>query len=76
MSRRHPRARPGVAPRSGGLINNLFAIIVDPARFTELPYFQEELGAILAHVKGSPPARPDKPVVTAGDPERGGASVP
>ena len=59
-----------IAPRTGGLINSLFAIMVDPARFTELPYFQGELRAILDHVKASPPTSPDRPMLTAGDPER------
>ena len=58
------------APRTGGVINGLFAIFIDPARFVELPYFHREIAAILAHVKASPPIDPEKPVLTAGEPER------
>jgi uncharacterized oxidoreductase len=58
------------APRSGGLLNNMLAIIIDPARFTELPYLNQEIAAVLAHVKASPAASPEKPVLTAGEPER------
>jgi uncharacterized oxidoreductase len=56
--------------RQGGLYNNLLAIFIDPARFGELPYFHREIEAVLAHVKASPPADPDRPVSTAGEPER------
>ena len=58
------------APRPGGLLNNMLAIIIDPARFTELPYFHDEIAAVLAHVKASPPIAADRPVLTAGEPER------
>jgi uncharacterized oxidoreductase len=58
------------APRGGGLINSLLAIFIDPARFVELPYFHREIGAVLDHVKASPASNPDKPVMTAGEPER------
>ena len=59
------------APRSGGLLNNMLAIIIDPARFTEVPYFHDEIAAVLAHVKASPPVSDEHPVMTAGEPERG-----
>ncbi len=59
------------AARGGGLLNSLLAIFIDPARFVELPYFHQEIAAGLAHVKGSPPAAADRPVMTAGEPERG-----
>jgi uncharacterized oxidoreductase len=52
------------------VINNLFAVFVDPARFGELPLFGREIEAVLAHVKASPPASPDQSVLVAGEPER------
>ena len=58
------------APRRGGIINNLLAIFIDPARFTELPYFHREVEAVIAHVKASPPASNGRPVLIAGEPER------
>jgi hydroxycarboxylate dehydrogenase B len=58
------------APRGGGVINSFLAIFIDPARFVELPYFHREIAAVLDHVKASPPASADRPVMTAGEPER------
>jgi uncharacterized oxidoreductase len=57
------------APREGGLLNNVLAVFVDPTRFVELPYFHEEIAAVLAHVKRSPTTA-QQPVMTAGEPER------
>jgi uncharacterized oxidoreductase len=53
-----------------GLINNMFAVIVDPARFTETNLFHRQIAAVIEHVTASPPASPDQPVMVAGDPER------
>ena len=58
------------APRAGGLLNNLLGIFIDPQRFVELPYFHEEITAVLAHVKASPAATAGQEVMTAGEPER------
>jgi uncharacterized oxidoreductase len=57
-------------PPRRGLMNNMLAIFIDPARFTELPIFHREIEGILAHVKASPGADPAKPVLVAGEPER------
>ena len=51
-------------------MNNMLAILIDPMRFTELPYFHREIEAVLNHVKASPPSSPDRPVMTAGEPEQ------
>jgi len=53
-----------------GLINNMFAIIVDPARFTETGLFHSQIAEVLHHVTASPPASPEHPVMVAGEPER------
>jgi uncharacterized oxidoreductase len=58
-----------VNPPPAGVNNNLFGILVDPARLGELQVFRREVDAIVAHLKGSPPADPDQPVMVAGEPE-------
>ena len=57
-------------PRPGTITNNLFAILIDPARIGDLTYFRSEIDAMLAYVKASPPRAPGAPVLTAGEPER------
>ena len=57
------------APARDGVVNNLFGIIVDPTRFGDLATFQAQVDAIVAHMKASPPANPDEPVLVAGEPE-------
>jgi uncharacterized oxidoreductase len=56
-------------PPPAGVVNNLFGIIVDPARLGELPAFRREVDAVIAHVKASPPVHADQPVMVAGEPE-------
>ncbi|MBM3521875.1 MAG: hypothetical protein FJX57_02870 [Alphaproteobacteria bacterium] len=50
--------------------NNLFGILVDPARTADLAFFRSEVAAILDYMRGSPPRRSNAPVLTAGEPER------
>ncbi len=57
-------------PRPGTITNNLFAIIIDPARLTDLACFRTEIEAVLAYVKQSPAREANAPVLTAGEPER------
>lgn len=57
-------------PRPGTITNNLFGILVDPARTADLNFFRSEVVAILAYMRDSPPRRSGAPVVTAGEPER------
>lgn len=57
-------------PPPRGLTNNMLAILIDPARFGAPATIRGEIDAILAHVKGSPPIDPAKPVLVAGEPER------
>ena len=56
-------------PAPAGVINNLFGVLVDPRRIGELPVFRSEVDAIVAHLKASPPADPNAPVMVAGEPE-------
>lgn len=56
--------------RREGIINNIFAVIVDPARLVDAAHYAHELVETIKYVKASPPQDPDKPVMVAGDPER------
>ena len=61
--------QPGT-PRDRGIVNGMFALVLDPARLVERPWFEREVAALIAHVKASPPAAPGVPVQVAGEPER------
>jgi uncharacterized oxidoreductase len=52
-----------------GVVNNLFGILLDPARLGDASTFRREVDAIVAHLKASPPADPGAPVMVAGEPE-------
>ncbi len=52
------------------IANNMFMIVFDPDRLLERSAMEHELAALVAHVKASPPADPDLPVLAPGDPER------
>ena len=64
-----PTIQPG-NPRLGGVINNMFTVLIDPARFAGLDWFRRETDGFVAYVKASPPADPGAPVLVPGDPER------
>ncbi len=54
----------------GTIVNNMFMIVFDPERLVERSAMEHELEAWIAHVKASPAADPDEPVLVPGDPER------
>lgn len=56
--------------RERGIVNSWLAFVLDPARFGDVARFREELAAVIADVKASPPADPDSPVLVAGEKER------
>jgi uncharacterized oxidoreductase len=64
-----PTLQPG-NPRLGGTVNNMFAVLVDPARLAGLEWFRREVDGFVDYVKGSPPADAAQPVLVPGDPER------
>jgi uncharacterized oxidoreductase len=64
-----PTIQPG-NPRLGGTINNMFAVLVDPARLAGVDWLRREIDGFLEYVKASPPADPNAPVLVPGDPER------
>jgi uncharacterized oxidoreductase len=56
--------------RYNSIINNMFTLLIDPAKLVDLPWMHDEIEAIVSHSKASPPANPKEPVLVAGDPER------
>ncbi len=54
----------------GTIVNNMFIIVFDPERLIPRSALERELEALVAHVKASPAAEPDEPVLVPGDPER------
>ncbi len=54
----------------GGTINNMFAVLLDPARLAGVDWLRREIDGFLDYVKASPPADPAEPVLVPGDPER------
>ncbi len=64
-----PTIQPGNA-RMGGTINNMFAILVDPARLAGTDWLRREIDGFLDYVKASPPADLAAPVLFPGQPER------
>jgi len=56
--------------RRGGTVNNMFALLVDPARLAGVDWFRREIDGFVDYVKASPPADPAAPVLVPGDPER------
>jgi hydroxycarboxylate dehydrogenase B len=57
-------------PRRGGIVNNMFSVLVDPARLAGVDWMRREIDGFVGYVKGSPPADPTSPVLVPGDPER------
>lgn len=57
-------------PRRHSIVNNMFAILVDPARLVDMDWLKSEIDATVAYVKSARPADPHNPVIVAGDSER------
>src|SRR5262245_32563761 len=64
-----PTIQPG-NERRGGTVNNMFAVLIDPARLAGLDWFRREIDGFVDYVKASPPAQSTAPVLVPGDPER------
>ena len=64
-----PTIQPG-NERRGGTVNNMFSVLVDPARLAGNDWLRREIDGFVEYVKASPPADPDAPVLVPGDPER------
>jgi len=57
--------------RLEAIINNMLVFLVDPGCLVDHRWMQNEIDAIVAFFKDSRRQDPDKPVMVAGDPERG-----
>ena len=55
-----PTIQPG-NPRMGGVINNMFTVLIDPARFAGVDWLRREIDGFVDYVKASPPADPGRP---------------
>jgi uncharacterized oxidoreductase len=64
-----PTIQPGNV-RQGGTVNNMFAVLIDPARLAGVDWLHREIDGFVDYVKASPPADPTAPVLVPGDPER------
>jgi uncharacterized oxidoreductase len=64
-----PTIQPGNVRRHG-VINNMFTVLVDPARLAGVDWLRREIDGFIAHVKASPPADPGAPVLVPGEPEQ------
>jgi hydroxycarboxylate dehydrogenase B len=56
-------------PNDRGIVNGMFAIVLDPARFGDIDAFRAETRAMVTHVKSSAPGG-DQPVLVAGEQEQ------
>ena len=50
-------------------LNGMLSFVVDPRRMPGAERLGEEIATVIDHVKASPPADPDLPVLVAGEPE-------
>jgi uncharacterized oxidoreductase len=57
-------------PRTGGIVNNMLSVIIDPRRLVDEEWLAAELDAVIEFVKSSGSATPGGSVLVAGDPER------
>jgi uncharacterized oxidoreductase len=64
-----PTLQPG-NERRGGTVNNMLAVLIDPARLAGAGWLRREIDGFVDYVKASPPADPTEPVLVPGDPER------
>jgi uncharacterized oxidoreductase len=52
------------------VVNNMFSIVVDPARLAGVDWLRREVDGFVGYVKASPPVDASRPVLVPGDPER------
>ena len=51
------------------ITNNMLSIFIDPAQLPGAAGLEDQIAAAIDHVKASPPADPELPVLVAGEPE-------
>jgi len=61
--------------RRGGIVNNMFAILLNPLRFGDGHWLAREFDAMTDYVKSTPPTDPELPVLIAGEPEQQAADM-
>jgi len=54
----------------GGVINNMFTVLIDPGRLAGVDWLRREIDGFIDYVKASPPVDPKLPVLVPGEPER------
>jgi len=64
-----PSIQPG-NQRMGGVVNNMFTVVIDPGRLAGVDWLRREIDGFLDYVKSSPPVDPKLPVLVPGEPER------
>jgi uncharacterized oxidoreductase len=64
-----PSIQPG-NQRMGGVVNNMFTVLVDPGRLAGVDWLTREIDGFVDYVKASPPVDPKLPVLVPGEPER------
>src|SRR4029453_14065030 len=64
-----PSIQPG-NQRMGGVINNMFRMLVGPGRLAGVDWLRREIDGFIDYVKASPPADPKLPVLVPGEPGR------
>jgi hydroxycarboxylate dehydrogenase B len=64
-----PSIQPG-NQRMGGVVNNMFTVVIDPGRLAGVDWLRREIDGVLDYVKSSPPVDPKLPVLVPGEPER------
>src|SRR5204862_3320505 len=64
-----PTIQPGNR-RMGGTINNMFAVVLDPARLAGVDWLRREIDGFVDYLKESPPQNPAEPILVPGEPER------
>ena len=57
-------------PRRHSIVNNMFAILVDPSRLVDMDWLRTEIDETVAYVKSARPAQDGGAVIVAGDNER------
>jgi uncharacterized oxidoreductase len=57
-------------PNDRGTLNGMLAIVLDPARLVDVPWFQQDIADTVEWFKASPPRDPQQKVLVAGEPER------
>lgn len=50
--------------------NGMLTVVIDPGRLVDRQWMLDEIAAMASYITGSPPRRPDEPVLIPGDPER------